>query len=87
MNDFKYSKAFDYAWSKLQELNKEINDKQPWSVAKTDPEAAKQILNDLILKLLIANNLLLPFLPTASAKISAVFSTTIRIPSPLFPKQ
>lgn len=84
---FEFSKAFDYVWSIIQDLNREINDKQPWAVAKSDPEAAKAILTDLDRKLLVANQLLIPFIPETSAKISAVFGETINIPSPLFPKQ
>ena len=87
MDKFEFSKAFDYAWSIIQDLNKEINDKQPWSVAKTDPEMAKTILIDLDKKLLTANHLLTPFLPETTEKIQTVFGETIAVPSPLFPKQ
>ena len=86
MHRFEFSKAFDYAWSKLQDLNKEINDRQPWAVAKTDPAAAKQILFELDQKLLIANQLLVPFLPGTTNKVAAVFGETITVPAPLFPK-
>ncbi|MBR3319487.1 methionine--tRNA ligase [Candidatus Saccharibacteria bacterium] len=87
MNNLNFSKAFDYTWSLIQDLNKEINDKQPWAIAKTDPEKAKDILIDLDKKLLLANQLLIPFLPETAAKIQAVFGEKITIPSPLFPKQ
>lgn len=87
IEQFEFSKAFDYVWSIIQDLNREINDKEPWAVAKSDPEAAKAILIDLDRKLLVANQLLVPFLPETTAKISAVFGETITVPSPLFPKQ
>jgi methionyl-tRNA synthetase len=87
MNSCKFSKALDYAWQKIKSLNKEINDRQPWAVAKTDPENAKQILLDLDYKLLEANSLLAPFLPETVSKISNVFGTEIGPGSPLFPKQ
>ena len=88
MNSFEFSKAFDFAWSKIQDLNKEINDKAPWAVAKTDPGKAVAILVDLILSLLNVNHLLKPFLPETAEKIFDIFSASpITPPAPLFPKQ
>ena len=87
MHSLEFSKAFDYAWSKIQDLNREINDRKPWSVAKTDPDSAKAILLDLDKKLLTTNQLIDPFLPTTAAKIRDIFGETITIPSPLIPKQ
>ena len=88
MDSFEFSKAFDYVWAKIQDLNKEINDLAPWTVAKTNPEKAKEILINLDLKLLSTIHLLKPFLPNTAEKITNIFSaTTITPPEPLFPKQ
>lgn len=86
MDKFEYSKAFDYVWNKVQQINKDINDLAPWVVAKTDPEKAKQILIDLDLRLLAVATLLKPFLPATSEKINKIFNNPITIPDPLFPK-
>ena len=86
MDNFEYSKAFDYVWTKIQQINKDINELQPWAVAKTEPEKAVAILVDLIISLLSATNLLKPFLPETCEKIKNVFGETITIPEPLFPK-
>lgn len=87
MDHFEFSKAFDYVWVKIQDLNKSINDLAPWAVAKTDPEKARQILTDLDQKLLSVTNLLKPFLPETCKKIAQVFGSEITVPQPLFPKQ
>lgn len=86
MNELRFSKAFDYVWNKVQQINKDINDLQPWSVAKTDIEKAKEILVGLDLRLLEIAHLLAPFLPSTSDKIFATFGEEIVIPKPLFPK-
>ncbi|MBR2695779.1 methionine--tRNA ligase [Candidatus Saccharibacteria bacterium] len=87
MDNFEYTKAFDHIWNKIQQINKDINDLAPWSVAKTDPEKAKDILTDLDLRLLDAVVLLKPFLPETANKIAEIFSaSSIAIPQPLFPK-
>ncbi len=87
MDSFEFSKAFDCAWSKIKDLNKDINDAEPWKVAKTDPEKAKEILEKLTVRLLNYTELLKPFLPDTSKKITKIFSGEITIPEPLFPKQ
>ena len=88
MSSLKLSHAFDYVWLKIQQLNKDINEKQPWAIAKTDPSAAKEILTSLVSDLLFATTMLSPFLPSTSEKIISIFSAqTIIPPSPLFPKK
>ncbi len=87
MNSLEFSKAFDYTWSKIQDINKEIDDKKPWSLIKTDPEAGKEILKSLSTSLIKASYLLYPFLPDTSIQIRNIFNkSTIVVPSPLFPK-
>ena len=87
MENFEYTKAFDHVWNKIQQINKDINDLAPWTVAKTDPEKAKQILIDLDLRLLDVATLLKPFLPSTAEKITGIFTAPeIVPPEPLFPK-
>lgn len=87
MNNFEYTKAFDYVWNKVQQINKDINDLAPWTVAKTDPEKAQQILVELNLRLLNVASLLKPFLPATAEKITGIFTAPeIISPEPLFPK-
>ncbi|MBR3220521.1 methionine--tRNA ligase [Candidatus Saccharibacteria bacterium] len=87
MDEFEFTKAIDYAWEKLQDLNRNINDTAPWAVAKEDPARAKEILIELCHQLLAANHLLKPFLPIA-AQIEQIFLSDSIVPptTPLFPK-
>ena len=36
MDKFEFSKAFDYVWEKVQDLNKRIDEEKPWNLAKTN---------------------------------------------------
>lgn len=90
MDSFYFSKAFDYVWDKVQDLNKEIDDKKPWELGKF-PEKHDElvgILENLATKLLQVAYLLEPFLPDTAAKISDVFTAEKILPptTPLFPK-
>lgn len=86
MDSLEFSKAIDYAWTKLQALNRRIDETKPWSVAKDNPDEAKKLLVSLVSDLLEANALLKPFLPITE-KIENIFTAeAICPPDPLFPK-
>ena len=88
MDHFEFSRAFDLVWSKVQGLNKRINEEKPWELAKNgETEKLHEVLESLIFDLLDANNMLSPFLPDASSRISEIFTDEICAPKvPLFPK-
>ncbi|MBR5621079.1 methionine--tRNA ligase [Candidatus Saccharibacteria bacterium] len=90
MDEFYFSRAFDYVWSKVQSLNKEIDEKKPWELGKF-PEKHDElvaILTDLATKLLQVAYLLEPFLPETAASIRKIFTAEKILPpaTPLFPK-
>ncbi len=90
MDEFYFSHAFDYTWSKIQDLNKEIDEKKPWELNKF-PERHDElvsVLTDLATKLLQAAYLLGPFLPETAAAIKNIFTAEKILPpaTPLFPK-
>lgn len=90
MDEFYFSHAFDYVWSKIQDLNKEIDEKKPWELNKFPERHDKlvAILTDLATKLLQAAYLLEPFLPETAAAIKNIFTAEKILPpaTPLFPK-
>jgi methionyl-tRNA synthetase len=90
MDNFEFSKAFDYAWEKVQAINKRIDDEKPWMLKKSgELEKLETSLVSISDDLLIVNELLKPFLPETTEKISAVFTNKDGIAAPatpLFPK-
>lgn len=91
MSKFEFSKAFDYIWKQVQQINKDIDQSKPWELAKAgQADRLESVLRGLVKQLLIASNMLVPFLPDTAAKIQAIFNAqeVIMPPStPLFPKQ
>ena len=70
-----FSKGFGYAWERLQQLNRDINEAQPWTLAKNGEQAElEQVMRRLIGDLLAANHLLKPFLPTTAAQVEDVLA-------------
>lgn len=88
MKKFEFSKAFDFVWEKVQELNKRIDEEKPWSLAKSgETDKLKDCLNSLIIDLLNVNYMLSPFIPDTTEKIFEIFAGVITPPeAPLFPK-
>ena len=88
MDNFEFTKGIEYAWGRIQDVNKRIEDTKPWSVAKENPEEAKILLASLIGDLLNANEMLKPFLPIAETVEKIFTSNKIEPPkTPLFPKE
>lgn len=89
MDAYEYARAFDFAWDKVQKINRDIDEAKPWSLAKNgEVEKLQECMTGLICDLLDANEMLMPFLPTACEKIKAIFADPIVPPeTPLFPKQ
>lgn len=90
MGNFEFSKAFDYTWTLVREINKDIDQAKPWELAKNGETAkVQEILGGLTHKLVHVAKLLEPFLPDTAEKINQIFGTEgiIQRPeAPLFPK-
>ncbi len=89
MDNFEFAKAFDYAWEKVQGINKRIDDEKPWMLAKAgETEKLGQVLSSLTQELKDVNLMLSPFLPSAAKKVANIFDAeTVTPPAePLFKK-
>ena len=88
MDNYEYSKAFDYTWESVQMLNRKIDEEKPWSLAKNGESLKlEECMNGLILGLLNVSKMLVPFLPITAERIQDIFSGEIMPPEvPLFPK-
>ncbi len=88
MEKFEFNFGFDVLWSQIQDLNKRIDEEKPWSVAKEDPEKAKEILRSLVQDLVNICPRLEIFIPDTAKKIVEIFTAEeIGAPkTPLFPK-
>ena len=85
--EFDFLKGLTQVWEALSWGNQIINEKEPWNLAKDNPEALEALLNDLVAVLLSAADVLEPIMPKATARINEVLrAETIRKPEPLFQK-
>jgi methionyl-tRNA synthetase len=70
-----YNQALEKIWRQvLDPANQYADRKEPWKLVKTDKEAAKQVLYDLVESLRAATILLKPFLPKTAETIYRSFN-------------
>lgn len=88
MDNYEYTKAFDFVWEKVQGINRRIDEEKPWMLAKAgEMEKLIECLNSLGNELVYVATLLSPFIPQTSERILTVFDGEVTPPSePLFPK-
>lgn len=87
LDDFDIKKYMDKIWLKIQDLDKMIQEKEPYKIFKTNPEEAKKIVGILCNELASVANSLKPVMPETSEKILACLSGHRKPERPLFPRK
>ena len=85
----KFDRALDHVWDQVRGLNQFIDQEKPWEIAKTgDDDHLREVLAQQVSDLLEIADLLEPFLPATSKKITGIFGSGIVKPlkHTLFPK-
>jgi methionyl-tRNA synthetase len=88
MDDFKFDRALEEIFAKLDSLNVAIEEFKPWEKSKTDPEGTKEFLSGLACEILEVATELKAFLPDTADKIHNVFKEgkVADDVQPLFPR-
>lgn len=86
-NELAFDKVLEYIYGFSSELNKLVNDKKPWEMAKTNPDGAKQVLLELIACQRKTALWLEPFMPTIAKEMQKRLAAgKIEKYAPLFPR-
>jgi len=86
LEKYDYNAACDYVWKLIGDLDKELTDKKPFAVVKTDPEAGKAMIAEMLLRLYTIARLLQPIIPATSDAIKQAILTNKK-PANLFPRK
>lgn len=87
LNNFEINKACDFIWGEIGEMDKYIQENQPFKVVKTDKEKGKEMISDLVLKLFAVADMLSPILPETSEKIKSLIKENKMPDKPLFERK
>ncbi|MDO8510352.1 MAG: methionine--tRNA ligase [bacterium] len=83
LEGYTFNRAADVVWELVQRTDKRIQERQPFKMVKTDPEAGRKEIEFLLGELSAIGRFLAPFLPGTSRKILALLQNP-RQPEPLF---
>lgn len=85
LHEFEIKKAMDVIWTRIQKLDKRINDEEPFKLVNVDEEKGKALIAELVSELASIARVLAPFLPETSEKILTAVREN-RKPETLFPR-
>ena len=81
---FEIQKATEFVWNKIGELDKHIQETEPFKVIKIDIEKGKELIKQNVLKLYEISQMLIPLLPETSEKIKKLIRENKKPGTPLF---
>lgn len=84
LNKFEINKACEYVWNEIGEMDKFIQENQPFKVIKTDKEKGQKMISDLVVRLYSVAHMLNPILPETSQKIKELIKENRMPEKPLF---
>ncbi|MBU1039416.1 methionine--tRNA ligase [Patescibacteria group bacterium] len=88
INNFRFNDALDYIMTETRRIDREIEERKPWQLAKESKLLdVKLLLSNWVSILIMISGLLEPFMPETSKKIINVFKAEKIVKSePLFPR-
>ncbi len=84
LEKFEIQKAVDFVWQKIAEVDKMIQETQPFKLIKTDKEKGEEIIKDLVIRLYTIGRMLNPIMPETSQKIKNLVKNNKSPETPLF---
>lgn len=84
LHQFEIGKAVGMIWEEITELDMLIQDKQPFKLIKTDVEAGKVVVVELVTRLYTIARMLNPILPETSKTIKELVKANKMPETPLF---
>ncbi len=77
-------KAADYIWNEIAELDKTIQETEPFKVVKVDESKGKELITDLVLRLYQIARMLNPILPETNVTLKKLIKENKKPEAPLF---
>lgn len=87
LNNFEINKACDFIWLQISEMDKFIQENQPFKVVKTDKKGGQKMISDLVVRLYSVARMLNPILPETSLKIKELIKQNKIPDKPLFERK
>lgn len=83
-NKFDIKQAVDYVWNEIGELDKFIQEEQPFKVVKVDEEKGKKLITTTVLRLYQIARMLNPIMPETNVLLKKLIKENKKPEHPLF---
>lgn len=87
LEKFEINKATDFIWNEIGEMDKFIQENQPFKVVKEDKEKGGKMISELVVRLYSVTRMLNPILPETSTKIKSLIKENKSPEIPLFARK
>ena len=84
LDTFDTKKATDYVWNKLGELDRFIQETEPFKVIKVDEEKGKKLISDMVVRLYQIARMLNPLMPDTNVTLKKLIRENKKPEVPLF---
>jgi methionyl-tRNA synthetase len=84
LEKFDIQKATEFVWQKIGELDKTIQETEPFKVIKVDEEKGKDLIKENVKQLYLISKMLVPLLPETALKIHKLIKENKKPETPLF---
>jgi methionyl-tRNA synthetase len=87
LEELRFQEALGLIWSKITNIDRQIDQSKPWKLIKKDTQKSEATLTSLVDEIRAVQGWLIPFLPTTADKIAEQFAgPKIKSANPLFPR-
>lgn len=87
LNKFEIQKAANFVWDEIGELDKFIQETEPFKVIKVDEAKGKELISQMVLRLYTIARMLNPLMPETNVTLKRVIRENKKPDSPLFPRK
>ena len=84
LEKFEIKNACDLVWDRVNQLDKKIQETEPFKVIKVDLEKGKALISQMVLELYTIARMLNPIMPETNEKLKALIKANKKPETPLF---
>lgn len=84
--EYRFDLILQKIWLAIDKANAEIDEAEPWKLAKTENKKLFPLLNRLSSRIIVLADILEPFMPASAVKIKKAFEQRVKKAEPLFPR-
>ncbi len=87
LEKFDIKESVDYIWSEIAEIDKSIQETEPFKLVKVNEKEGKELISNLVVQLFTIANMLKPILPQTSDILKTLIKENKKPETPLFPRK